>query len=119
MESAYGLQGYALFGAWNQHRVDAFTQIVRDPRLQRYVADGTNANLTGSGTDAAVTDYRLNNASSCMGCHADGMNRANNNLTDWLDEGGHQLPKGDWGVDGWINDPTRWLVFASFIRRRR
>ena len=50
-------------------------------------------------------DHRLNNASSCIGCHADGMNRANNNLKDWLDEGGGRLPKGEYGVDGWINDP--------------
>jgi hypothetical protein len=34
-------------GAWNQRRVDAFTQIVRDPRLQRYVADKTINKLTG------------------------------------------------------------------------
>lgn len=100
-----GLQGYALFGAWNQRRVDAFTQIVRDPRLQRYVADTTNSRLTGTGASGAVTDHRLNNASSCMGCHIDGMNRANNNLRDWLDEGGGRLPKGEYGVDGWVNDP--------------
>ena len=37
-----GLQAYAIFGAWAQRRVDAFTQIVRDPRIQRYVADKTN-----------------------------------------------------------------------------
>jgi hypothetical protein len=82
------LQGYALFGAWNQRRVDAFTNIVRDPRLQRYVADDTNANLSGFGTDGAVADHRLNNASSCIGCHTDGLNRADDNLRDWLDAGG-------------------------------
>ncbi len=42
-----GLQGYALFGALNQLRVDVFTNIVRDPRLQRYVADRTSDKLSG------------------------------------------------------------------------
>lgn len=100
-----GLQGYALFGAWNQRRVDAFTNIVRDPRIQRYVADDTNANLSGFGTDAAVSDHRLNNASSCIGCHIDGMNRANENMRDWLDEGDRQFPKGEYGADAWLKDP--------------
>ena len=59
-----GLQAYPLFGAWSQRRVDAFTQIVRDPRLQRYVADKTNSTLTGTGRIGAVTDQRLSNASS-------------------------------------------------------
>jgi hypothetical protein len=99
-----GLQGYAL-GAWSQRRVDAFTQIVRDPRVQRYTADSTNDNLTGTGRIAAVTDKRLNNASSCIGCHIDGMNRANNDIRDWLDEGGARLPKGENGADRWVNDP--------------
>lgn len=31
--------------------------------------------------------------------------RANNNLRDWLDENGvTDLPKGEYGVDGWVND---------------
>jgi hypothetical protein len=77
-----GLQRYALFGAWNQRRVDAFTWIVRDPRLQRYVADNTIDNLT-----------------------ADGMKRANNDLRDWLDEGGGRRRKGEYGADGWKNGP--------------
>ena len=100
-----GLQGYALFGAWSQRRVDAFTQIVRDPRIQKYVDDQTNANLTGPGTAGGVTDKRLSNASSCIGCHADGMKRANNDIRDWLDEGGARLPKGENGADAWKNDP--------------
>lgn len=82
-----GLQGYVLFGAWNQRRVDAFTNIVRDPRILRNVeGDKTIDNLTGFGRDAGITDHRLNTASSCIGCHIDGMNRANNDLRDWLDE---------------------------------
>jgi hypothetical protein len=32
------------------------------------------------------------------------MNRGNNDLRDWLDAGGSRLPKGEHGVDGWIND---------------
>jgi hypothetical protein len=100
-----GLQAYAIFGAWAQRRHDAFTQIVRDPRLQRFVADKTNSNLTGTGRVGAVTDQRLGVA-SCAGCHSDGMKRSNNNLRDWLDEGGQQIPKGDNGAGAWINDPA-------------
>jgi mono/diheme cytochrome c family protein len=100
-----GLQAYAIFGAWAQRRVDAFTQIVRDPRVQRYVADRTNGNLTGTGRIGAVTDQRLGVA-SCAGCHNDGMKRSNNNLRDWLDEGGAQIPKGDNGAGAWVNDPA-------------
>lgn len=100
-----GLQAYAIFGAWAQRRVDAFTQIVRDPRLQRYVADGTNDNLTGPGRSGAVTDTRLSVA-SCAGCHIDGMNRSNNDIRDWLDEGGQKIPKGQNGAGAWVNDPA-------------
>ena len=100
-----GLQAYAIFGAWAQRRVDAFTQIVRDPRIQKYVGDKTNGSLTGTGRVGAVTDQRLGVA-SCAGCHADGMKRSNNNLRDWLDEGGSQIPKGDNGAGAWINDPA-------------
>jgi hypothetical protein len=101
-----GLQAYALYGAWSQRRVDAFTQIVRDPRIQRYTADPTNSKLTWTGEEAAVTDQRLNNGSSCIGCHADGMNRSNNDIRDWLDEGGQRIPKGEHGAGAWLNDPA-------------
>ena len=100
-----GLQAYAIFGAWAQRRVDAFTQIVRDPRIQKYVGDKTNANLTGPGRSAAVTDQRLGVA-SCAGCHSDGMKRSNNDIRDWLDEGGEKIPKGEHGAGAWINDPA-------------
>lgn len=106
-----GLQAYAIFGAWAQRRVDAFTQIVRDPRIQKYVADGTNDNLTGPGRAGAVTDQRLGVA-SCAGCHIDGMNRSNNDLRDWLDEGGEKIPKGANGAGEWIKD-------ASVVKRVR
>ena len=100
-----GLQAYALFGAWSQRRVDAFTQIVRDPRLQRYTADDTNSKQIWTGEAGAVSDQRLTNASSCIGCHIDGMNRSNNDIRDWLDEGGQRIPKGEHGAGAWINDP--------------
>jgi hypothetical protein len=48
-------------------------------------------NLQGFGRTARVDDRRLNTGSSCIGCHIDGMNRANNNLRDCLDEGGARL----------------------------
>jgi mono/diheme cytochrome c family protein len=100
-----GLQAYAIFGAWAQRRVDAFTQIVRDPRIQKYVGDKTNDNLTGTGRIGAVTDQRLGVA-SCAGCHIDGMNRSNNDIRDWLDEGGQKIPKGANGAGEWVNDPA-------------
>jgi hypothetical protein len=101
-----GLQGYQLLAAWSQRRVDAFVQIVRDPRLQRGADDEALKNFTGVGSQEAITGHRLNNGSSCIGGQADGMNRANNDLRDWPDEGGARLPKGEYGVNGWVNDPA-------------
>ena len=100
-----GLQGYAIFGAGNQRRVDAFTNIVRDPRVTRDVPDDVLNKLSGFGRTGGIDDRRLNSSSSCMGCHIDGMNRANNDLRDWLDAGGSRLPKGQHGVDRWMNNP--------------
>lgn len=103
-----GLQGYALFGGFNQRRVDAFTNIVRDPRLMRHhdVADEHLDDYTGFGTRVGVPDIRLNNGSSCIGCHQDGMNRGNNDLRDWLEDSPGRLPSGQYGVDGWINNTS-------------
>lgn len=95
-----GLQAYMLTGGFNQRRVDAFVNIVRDPRI---VLDDTDAQIT-SLLGFATTDHRLNEGSSCIGCHADGMNRANNDLRDWLDESTGLLPTGEYGVDSWIDD---------------
>ncbi|WP_165373350.1 hypothetical protein [Sorangium cellulosum] len=96
-----GLQGYSLWGGFNQRRVDAFVNIVRDPRIIR---DASDAQIV-SQTDFATPDRRLNTGSSCIGCHADGMNRGDNDLRDWLDAGDARLPKGKHGVDGWVDDP--------------
>lgn len=110
-----GLQGYALFGGFNQRRVDAFTNIVRDPRILRDVADDILDNYAGFGYPKGssgdkqlpgVRDVRLNTGSSCIGCHADGMNRGNNDLRDWLDENPARLPGGQHGSDKWINDSS-------------
>lgn len=104
-----GLQGYMLTGAFNQRRVDAFVNIVRDPRLIPNAADNI-ATQTGftfnkrTGGVGGFNDPRLNTGSSCIGCHIDGMNRLNNDLRDWLDESPAKLPKGPYGVDGWVND---------------
>ncbi|WP_437679093.1 RICIN domain-containing protein [Sorangium sp. So ce131] len=95
-----GLQGYSLWGGFNQRRVDAFVNIVRDPRIARTATDQQINSLVGF----ASPDRRLNVGSSCIGCHADGMNRGNNDIRDWLDAGGERLPKGAHGVDRWIND---------------
>lgn len=109
-----GLQGYALYGGFNQRRVDAFTNIVRDPRILRDADDRELDNFTGfgyplgseRGNKQGIRDVRLNNGSSCIGCHADGMNRGNNDIRDWLDENPSRLPSGDHGVDQWINDSS-------------
>lgn len=105
-----GLQGYALGGGFNQRRVDAFVNIVRDPRILRPEVSGktvTDAAINNA-TDFAVTDVRLNTGSSCIGCHSDGMNRGNNDLRDWLDDGtlGTRIG-GAHGVDGWVNDAAQ------------
>jgi mono/diheme cytochrome c family protein len=100
-----GLQAYAIFGAWAQRRVDAFTQIVRDPRITRNVADNVNGSITGTGRASGVSDQRLGVA-SCAGCHTDGMKRSNNNLRDWLDESPERIPKGANGAGEWVNDPA-------------
>jgi hypothetical protein len=103
-----GLQGYMLSGAFNQRRVDAFINIVRDPRV---ILDATDeiASRTGfafrkqNGRFGGFNDPRLNVGSSCIACHVDGLNRVNNDLRDWLDEASPKLPKGPYGVDGWVN----------------
>src|SRR5690606_12465069 len=103
-----GLQGYYLTGGFNQRRVDAFTNIVRDPRILTGAADNI-ANMTGysytNGSGFRANDPRLNVGSSCIGCHQDGMNRTNNDLRLWLDKAPHRLPKGPNGVNGWIDNP--------------
>lgn len=107
-----GLQGYMLTGAFNQRRVDAFVNIVRDPRLIPNARDNI-ATQTGfafgkvNGGIGGFNDPRLNVGSSCIGCHIDGMNRVNNDLRDWLDENPARLPKGPYGVDAWINDAAK------------
>lgn len=109
-----GLQGYYLTGGFNQRRVDAFTNIVRDPRILVNAGDDiahmtgyayTNGGGGGFGGFARANDPRLNVGSSCIGCHIDGMNRASNDLRLWLDHAPERLPRGTYGVDGWIDDP--------------
>lgn len=109
-----GLQGYMLTGAFNQRRVDAFINILRDPRVVPNAKDNITTQtgfafskiVNGQTRTGGFNDPRLNVGSSCIGCHIDGMNRINNDLRDWLDESPSRLPKGQYGVDGWINDPT-------------
>ena len=114
-----GLQAYTFGGAFNQRRVDAFTNIVRDPRL---ALGNTDTQVVDNIDFGGVPDHRLNTGASCISCHTDGMNRGSNNLRDWLDENPNptptsqlslaalknpgQLPTGPHGVDGWINDET-------------
>lgn len=114
-----GLQAYMFGGGFNQRRVDAFTNIVRDPRL---ALSNSDAQVVDNLDFGGVPDHRLNVGASCISCHTDGMNRGSNNLRDWLDENPNptptsqlslaalknpgQLPTGAHGVDGWINDDT-------------
>ena len=111
-----GLQGYALFGGFNQRRVDAFVNIVRDPRIVRNVDDKSLNTTLGF----IPTDLRLNQGGSCIGCHTDGLNRGNNDLRDWLDN--DTLPSGETGADAWRNDESikkqvRALYPASDVMR--
>jgi hypothetical protein len=99
-----GLQAYYFAGGYNQRRVDAFTNIVRDPRLARNSTDTqVNSSIEFQGF-GGVPDHRLNVGSSCFGCHSDGMNRGSSDLREWLDNAPELLPKGERGVDKWIND---------------
>ncbi len=115
-----GLQAYMFGGAFNQRRVDAFTNIVRDPRLELTNTDDQVVNNLDFG---GVPDHRLNTGASCISCHTDGMNRFSNNMRDWLEEVPNptptsqlssaalknpgMLPAGSThGVDGWLNDDT-------------
>ncbi len=103
-----GLQGYMLTGGFNQRRVDAFINIVRDPRAIPAAADDiatqTGFTFRKRGGVGGFNDPRLNVGSSCIGCHIDGLNRVNDNLRDWVDEASPKLPRGPYGVDAWIGD---------------
>lgn len=82
-----GLQGYAIFGAGNQRRDDAFTFVVIDPRRVGELPGDRSANgpLNFSGK-------RLLNGASCMGCHGGGMNRAPDNMRPYI----AAAPRGAW-----------------------
>jgi hypothetical protein len=95
-----GLQGYALFGGFNQRRVDAFVNIVRDPRIVRSTDDTSLTTTLGF----ATPDLRLNEGGSCLGCHTDGLNRGNNDMREWLDN--NTLPTGPTGADAWLQDES-------------
>lgn len=67
------------------------------------IGEGAGSDPEGNGPGTvgfASTDRRLNTGSACIGCHADGMNRGDNDLRDWLDGGRRNLPSGEHGVDG-------------------
>jgi len=103
-----GLNGYYLTGGFNQRRLDAFLNIVRDPRIilnaKDNIATQTGYSFSKDSGAGGANDPRLNVGSSCIGCHIDGMNRVNNDLRIWMDKDKSQLPKGQYGVDGWINN---------------
>lgn len=101
----------------SQRRVDAFVQIVRDPRLQRYPDDIAIKRFTGTSTQEAITDHRLNNASSCMGCHIDGMNRSNNDLDMGLTKAAAACRKASTVWMGGSMTPPLFRMFASSVHR--
>ncbi len=84
--------------------MDAFTNIVRDPRLALQASDTQVVNSIEAQGFGGVPDHRLNIGSSCFGCHSDGMNRGSDDLREGLDNSPDSLPKGEHGVDSWIND---------------
>lgn len=108
-----GLQGYALFGGFNQRRTDTATHVARDPRAFPNAEDNILTNYAGDGhrlspeKQKGISDIRLSNASSCIGCHIDGMSRGNNDIRDWLDEDPEKLPKGKDVTDRWRDDPEK------------
>jgi hypothetical protein len=125
-----GLQAYQFAGGFNQRRVDAFTNIVRDPRLALQASDVQVQSSIEAQGFGGVPDHRLNIGSSCFGCHTDGMNRGSNDLRDWLDNEPSKLPTGEHGVDPWINDeqikaqvrklyPTNDVVHAQMEEDRK
>jgi hypothetical protein len=73
-----GLQGYMIGGAANQIRVDAFPFIVVDPRRGGIAARPSGFRF---GPEA---EQRLLIPASCMGCHVDGMNRANDDMIPYI-----------------------------------
>ena len=105
-----GLQAYWLGGGFDQRRVDAFTNIVRDYRI---LSSGSDPQINDDIGFFPGPDLRLNVGSSCFTCHYDGLNRINDNFRDWLDEGGSSLPTGAHGVDSWINDAATVAQFKQ------
>lgn len=101
-----GLQAYQFAGGFNQRRVDAFTNIVRDPRLALQATDTQVISSIEAQGFGGVPDHRLNIGSSCFGCHSDGMNRGSDDLREGLDNQPDSLPKGEHGVDSWIDDES-------------
>ena len=103
-----GLNGYYLLGGHNQRRVDAFINIVRDPRIiidaKDDIASQTGFEFSKNSGRGGANDPRLNVGSSCIGCHVDGMNRMNNDIRLWLDKAPDLLPKGPYGADKWKTD---------------
>jgi hypothetical protein len=85
-----GLQGYGIFGAGNQRRVDAFTFIVVDPR--RGGAVDANGSFGFAFRQGEGSDWRLLNGASCMSCHVEGMNRAPDDMRPYIDAN----PTGQW-----------------------
>lgn len=108
---ANGLNGYYLAGGQNQRRLNMFVNTQRDPRRLGDVGDdvvynlGYDFTLSKEEASSTLNAPRLNAVESCMGCHVDGLVRANNNLRDWLDHSPERLPTGEYGVDNWIDDP--------------
>lgn len=86
-----GLQGYAIYGGINQRRTDAFTFIVVDPRRRGSMPPDPNGSTSGTGSRFTFHRERLLNGASCIGCHANGLNRMPNDMRDMLDSNSPKL----------------------------
>lgn len=71
------LQGYAIWGAGNERNLDAFTFVVVDPRRGGPVGPFSVRFNEGA-------NWRLLNGASCMGCHVEGLNRAQDDMRPYL-----------------------------------
>lgn len=84
-EMKNGLQMYGIFGAGNQRRVDAFTFIVVDPQRGGAVPEAGNGfGGIGGFRSGEGADWRLLNGASCMGCHMEGMNYAQDDMNKYI-----------------------------------
>jgi hypothetical protein len=104
-----------VLAAWSQHRVDAFVQIVRDPRLQRYVDDKALHDFT----DTDVHGHRAPREQRQF-LHRPPRQRheprGNNYLRDWLDEGASVFRRANTALTAESNDAAEVARVKEFYK---